>query len=114
MTTYVPQFQHSHSLKTRRALRRCAGLWTEKRRGLSTLILLLMFVVPALAQMDAPAPNLGASFLRLDHDSICSATGVGKEQPRKKKVSRSTSSTSPICRLIRAADCSKHRDRVGG
>ena len=27
-----------------------------------TLILLLMLVVPALAQMDAPAPDVGASF----------------------------------------------------
>jgi porin len=62
MTTRVPQFWHSHSLRTRRALRRCGGFFGEKRRGFSTLICLLMLVVPGLAQMDAPAPDGGSSF----------------------------------------------------
>jgi porin len=61
MTTWVPQLQHSYSLKTPRALRGCARFWAEKRRGFLPLILLLMSVVPAFAQTDPPASALGAS-----------------------------------------------------
>jgi porin len=62
MTTCVPQFQHSHPQTTRRALRLRDRFRASKRKGFLTLILLLMLVVPALAQMEAPAPNVGASF----------------------------------------------------